>query len=153
MNICNYVLTKVIKWSIFRWSQLQAEAVQDINDRGTWRLTILPTCMLGQIQMPLPTDLPIVTAMEAVVPEQEAPFQAEVPQGITMPWVIQYLITQFRRRVSIGPFKGTIHILLKHFYSSKFNLTSKLFTKTGCFFRQIKRISFSTIHFDEIFML
>ena len=41
--------------------------------------------MLGQIQMPLPTDLPIVTAMEAVVPEQEAPFQAEVLQGITMP--------------------------------------------------------------------
>lgn len=68
-----------------RWSQLQAEAVQDNNDRGTWRLTTLPTCMLGQIQIPPPTDLPIVTAMEAVVPEPEAPFQAEVPQGITMP--------------------------------------------------------------------
>ena len=49
--------------------------------------------------------------------------------------------------------RQTIHILRKHFYSSKFNLTSKLFTQTGFFFRQIKRISFSTLHFDKIFML
>ena len=41
--------------------------------------------MLGQIQMPLPTDLPTVTAMEDVAQEPEAPFQAGVPQGITMP--------------------------------------------------------------------
>ena len=47
---------------------------------------------------------------------------------------------------------GTIHILRKQFYSTKIILTSKFFTKTG-FFRQIKRISFSTVHFDEIFML
>mgnify|MGYP001329529679 CR=1 FL=1 len=48
--------------------------------------------------------------------------------------------------------KGTIHILRKHFYSTKLDLTSKFFTKTD-FFRQIKRISFSTLHFDKIFML
>ena len=48
--------------------------------------------------------------------------------------------------------KGTIHILRKHFHSTKLNLTSKFFTKTG-FFRQNKRISFSTLHFDEFFML
>ena len=47
---------------------------------------------------------------------------------------------------------GIIHILRKHFYSTKLNLTSKFFTKTG-FFCQNKRISFSTVHFDEIFML
>ena len=48
--------------------------------------------------------------------------------------------------------QGTIHILRKHFYSKKLNLTSKFFTKTG-FFRQNKRISFSTLHFDEILVL
>ena len=48
--------------------------------------------------------------------------------------------------------EGTIHILRKHLYSTKLNLTSKIFTKTG-FFRQNKRISFSTLHFDEFFML
>ena len=32
---------------------------------------------------------------------------------------------------------GTIHILRKHLYSTKLNLTSKIFTKTG-FFRQNK---------------
>ena len=47
---------------------------------------------------------------------------------------------------------GTIHILRKHFYSTKLNLTFKFFTKTG-FFRQNKRISFSTLHFDKVFML
>ena len=51
-----------------------------------------------------------------------------------------------------GDLLGTIHILCKHFYSTKLNLTSKFFTKTGVF-RQNKRISFSTLHFDEIFML
>ena len=35
---------------------------------------------------------------------------------------------------------------------TKLNLTSKLFTKTG-FIRRNKRISFSTLRFDEIFML
>ena len=49
------------------------------------------------------------------------------------------------------PALGTIHILRKHFYSTKLNLTSKFFTTT--FFRQIKRISFPTLHFHEIFML
>ena len=48
--------------------------------------------------------------------------------------------------------QGTIHILRKHFYSTKLNLTSKFFTRTG-FFRQNKRISFSTLHFDKMFML
>ena len=38
---------------------------------------------------------------------------------------------------------GTIHMLCKHFYSTKLNLTFKFFTKT-MFFRQIKTISFST---------
>ena len=47
---------------------------------------------------------------------------------------------------------GTVHILRKHLYSTKINLISKFFTKTG-FYRQNKRISFSTLHFDKIFML
>ena len=47
---------------------------------------------------------------------------------------------------------GTIHILRKHFYSTKLNLTSKFFTKTG-FFCQNKRSSFAKLHFDKIFML
>ena len=46
---------------------------------------------------------------------------------------------------------GTIHILRKHFHSPKFDLISQIFTKTG-FFRHIKRISSSTLHFDEFFM-
>ena len=45
---------------------------------------------------------------------------------------------------------GTIHILRKHFYSTRLNLTSKFFTKTG-FFHQNKRIYFSPLHFDENF--
>ena len=40
---------------------------------------------------------------------------------------------------------GNVHILLKHLYSTKINLISKFFTKTG-FFRQNKRISFSSLH-------
>ena len=36
---------------------------------------------------------------------------------------------------------GTIHILLKHLYSTKLNLISKIFTKAG-FFRQNKRSFF-----------
>ena len=48
--------------------------------------------------------------------------------------------------------QGTIHILRKHFYSTKLNLTFKFFTKTGVFC-QIKTISFSTLHSDKIFML
>ena len=47
---------------------------------------------------------------------------------------------------------GTIHILHKHFYSTKLHLSSKIFTKTW-FFHQNKIISFSTLHFDEIFIL
>ena len=38
---------------------------------------------------------------------------------------------------------GMIHILRKQFYGTKINLSSKIFHK-NCFFRQIKRISFST---------
>jgi hypothetical protein len=43
---------------------------------------------------------------------------------------------------------GTIHILRKHLYSTKYNLTSNFFTRTG-FFRQNKGISCSTLHFDK----
>ena len=46
---------------------------------------------------------------------------------------------------------GTIHILRKHFYSTKLNLTSLIVYKL--FFRQNERISFSTLHFDKNFML
>ena len=46
--------------------------------------------------------------------------------------------------------KGTIHILRKHLYSTKLTLNTKFLTK-NVFFRQ--RVSFSTLHFDEIFML
>ena len=45
--------------------------------------------------------------------------------------------------------KGTIHILRKHLYSTKLTLNTKFLT--NFFFRQ--RVSFSTLHFDEIFML
>ena len=45
--------------------------------------------------------------------------------------------------------QGTIHIFL---YSTKLNLTPKFITKLF-FFRQNKGISFSTLHFDKIFML
>ena len=43
-------------------------------------------------------------------------------------------------------FKGTIHILRKHLYSTKLNLITKFFIKTF-FFRQHKVISFSTLRF------
>ena len=61
-----------------------------------------------------------------------------------------------RRRKKLASFMGTlleemtkgiIHILLKHFYSRKLDFSQKLF------FRQNKRISLLTLHFDEIFML
>ena len=67
--------------------------------------------------------------------------------------VIQKNISKLvQLRKASTPRLGTIHILHKHLYSPKLNLTSKIFTKTG-FFRQNKRISFSTLDFDEIFML
>ena len=47
---------------------------------------------------------------------------------------------------------GTIHILRKHFYSTKLNLNSKFFTKT-VFFCQNKRISLPTLHFDKFFTM
>ena len=47
---------------------------------------------------------------------------------------------------------GTFHILRKHLYSKKLNLNSKFFTRTG-FCHQNKEISFSTVHFNKIFML
>ena len=47
---------------------------------------------------------------------------------------------------------GAVHIFRKHLYSTKIYLISKFFTKNG-FFCQNKRISFSTLHFDENFML
>ena len=48
--------------------------------------------------------------------------------------------------IFIGSLKGTIHILCK------LNLASKFFRKTW-FFCQNKRINFSTLHLDQIFML
>ena len=50
--------------------------------------------------------------------------------------------------------KGNIHILRKHLYCTKLNLTIYLsfFAKTK-FFRQIKGFPFSTLYFDEIFTL
>ena len=44
----------------------------------------------------------------------------------------------------ISPVERYIHILRKHFYSTKLNLTSKFFTKTVFFFRQNKK-SFPSI--------
>ena len=43
---------------------------------------------------------------------------------------------------------GTIHILRKHLYSTQLNLITKL-----VFFRQNKRVYFSTLRFDKIFMM
>ena len=48
--------------------------------------------------------------------------------------------------------EGTIHILRKHLYSTKLNLTSEFFKRTW-FFRQNKGFYSSTLHFDQIFML
>ena len=52
---------------------------------------------------------------------------------------------------------GTIHILRKHFYSTKLNLTSKFFTRTGFFHQNVmlKKIFFfiwrkKTIFFCKI---
>ena len=47
---------------------------------------------------------------------------------------------------------GTIHILRKHLYSTKQNFITKFFIKSG-FFRQNKRISFSTLRIDKTFMV
>ena len=38
---------------------------------------------------------------------------------------------------------GTIHKLRKHFYSTKLNLTSKFFTKTGFFLSKLKNFFFN----------
>ena len=47
--------------------------------------------------------------------------------------------------------KGTIHILRKHLYIlDKLNLTSN---SPNLFFHQNKRIYFSTLHIDEIFIM
>ena len=43
---------------------------------------------------------------------------------------------------------GTIHILRKHLYSTKLNLITK-----RDFFRQNKRVYFSTLRFDKNFMI
>ena len=67
--------------------------------------------------------------------------------------VIQKNISKLvQLRKASTPRLGNIHILRLHLYSTKLNLTSKIFTKTG-FFRQNKRISFLTLHFDKICML
>ena len=43
-------------------------------------------------------------------------------------------------------------LLRKHLYSTKLNLITKFFIKTG-FFRQNKRVYFSTLCFDKIFIM
>ena len=48
---------------------------------------------------------------------------------------------------------GTIHILRKHFHSTKINFVTKFFTKTVVVFHQNKGIYFSTLHFDKMFMM
>ena len=70
--------------------------------------------------------------------------------------VIQKNISKLvQLRKASTPRLGKIHILRKHLYSTKISLNSKIFTKTGFFVKtsQNKRISFSTLHFDEIFTL
>ena len=62
--------------------------------------------------------------------------------GVYRDWVWTYILLLL----------GTIHILRKHLFSRKLNLTFKFFSKTG-FFCQNKRISFSTLHLDKIFKL
>jgi hypothetical protein len=49
--------------------------------------------------------------------------------------------------------KGTIHILRKHLYNTKLNLISQIFSQNLVFLCQIKRISFSSLHFDKTFKL
>ena len=48
---------------------------------------------------------------------------------------------------------GTIHILRKHFCSTKLNLTPKVFTKTWVFFVKTKEYLFQHYICDEICML
>ena len=70
--------------------------------------------------------------------------------------VIQKNISKLvQLRKASTPRLGKIHILRKHLYSTKISLNSKIFTKTGFFVKTShnKRISFSTLHFDEIFTL
>ena len=62
------------------------------------------------------------------------------------------LETKVNIKDQLPKYLGTVHILRKHFYSTKLNLTTH-FSQKLIFFRQIKRISFSTLHFDKIFML
>ena len=64
----------------------------------------------------------------------------------------QYLF-DYRGQYSIVNLQGTIHILRKHLYSTKLKLITKFFIKTGFFFRQNKRVYFSTLRFDKIFMM
>ena len=52
-----------------------------------------------------------------------------------------YVTNEIIIRTELLKAQGTIHILRKHFYSKKLNLTSKFFTKSG-FFRQNKTIFF-----------
>ena len=47
--------------------------------------------------------------------------------------------------------EGIIHILRKHLYGTTFNFITQFFIKLG-FFRQNKRVYFSTLRFDKIFM-
>ena len=50
------------------------------------------------------------------------------------------------RKEALTKWLGTIHILRKHLYSTKLNLTSKFFTKTGFFFVKSKEF-----HFQQLF--
>ena len=49
-------------------------------------------------------------------------------------YFLVFLASVLRGAYFAAPTIGTIHILRKHFYSTKLNLTPRIFTKTCCFF-------------------
>ena len=126
-----------------------------------------------KVQLTAGDELEILIAPEGILPimtflkdHHNAQFTNLVDiAGLDMPTreyrfevVYNLLSLRYNARIRVKTYTdemtpiGTIHILRMHLYSTKLDLTSKFFTKT-MFFRQNKRISFSTLHFDEIFML
>ena len=57
--------------------------------------------------------------------------------------------SRVKRMLVCAEYKGTIHILRKHFIAQNLICIPNLDTKTR-FFRQNKRISFSTLHFYAV---
>ena len=70
------------------------------------------------------TDIPL-TSMRAVIAKRLSQSKSTSPHGYSTAECNIDAINAIRQ--------GTIHILRKHFYSTKLNLTSQLFTKTGVF--------------------